>query len=268
MTQAGPILNQSGLAEGFRQLGLREGLTAMVHSSLSSFGWVEGGAETVIKALLDVLGAGGTLVLPTLCLKEDRFETWDIRHSPSTVGRITETFRLWPGVLRSDHFSHSVAALGPLAEEITSGHATAYGRPSPWGPAAFGYGSPWGKFYELNVLYCFLGVNFRVNTLRHYSQSVLVEEALAQAPSTARERLAAQIPDWRKPGVWPYHDDEKMEARLAGLGLINYVQIGNAICRSIPARTQVDHTLEILRAEPAQWFDAGFMDWYDATLRR
>lgn len=265
MADERPVVTQSDLVAGFRGLGLDRGLTVMAHSSLSAFGWVEGGPEAVIEALLEVLGPEGTLCLPTLCQRdrELRFETWDLAKSPSDVGRLTEVFRHWPGAIRSDHATHSVAALGPLAETITAGHATAHGRPGPWGPAAFGHGSPWDQFYRLNVRYCFLGVNFRVNTMRHYIQSVLVAEILAQAPAVRRPALEDRLTGWCQAGVWPNWDDEQMEARLAAQGLVRYGQVGAATCRAIPAKTLVDTTLLTLKAEPEAWLDDAFRKWWD-----
>jgi len=264
MTETQPTLTQPELVDGFRRLGLGFGLTVMAHSSLSAFGHVEGGAVTVIRALLTIIGENGTLCLPTLCQRdqEHRQETWDLKHSPSDVGQITEVFRTWPGALRSDHFTHSVTAQGPLAEAITTGHATAGPRPSPWGTRAFGHGSPWDKFYELNVLYCFLGVDFRVNTLRHYTQSRLLEEALAQAPEARRAALAHELADWNKPGVFPNWAGELEEELLSGLGLVHYELIGAANCRSIPARMIVDQTLQAVRAQPEKWLSGETLLWY------
>ena len=48
-----------------QKLGLKKGDIAGVHSSLSSFGYVEGGADAVIDALLKVVGEEGTVVMPT-----------------------------------------------------------------------------------------------------------------------------------------------------------------------------------------------------------
>lgn len=52
----------------FRSLGLKKGMTIEVHSSLSSFGFVDGGAKTVIKVLMDIITTSGTIVMPTFPL--------------------------------------------------------------------------------------------------------------------------------------------------------------------------------------------------------
>ena len=99
-------ISQTEIEAALREVGLQAGDVALVHSSLSSMGWVEGGADAVIDALLAVVDhTQGTLVLPTLCQKNisARFETWDIATSPSDVGRITEVGRLRPDAIRSDH---------------------------------------------------------------------------------------------------------------------------------------------------------------------
>ena len=44
-------MNKDDLVIAFRAIGLREGMTLEVHSSLRSFGQVEGGAQSVIDAL-------------------------------------------------------------------------------------------------------------------------------------------------------------------------------------------------------------------------
>jgi len=263
-TPTSPIVTKADTIAGLRAIGLRSGDIAMAHSSLSSMGYVVGGADTVIDAFLEALGSAGTLCMPTLCQKdkERRFETWNIATSPSDVGRITETFRLRPGVIRSDHATHSVAAFGPKAVEITAGHKTAGGRPGPWRDAAFGHGSPWEKFYELNVRYVFLGVTMRVNTMRHFVQSRIVEDCLTALSLEHRVAFSARIQVWYSPGVWPNYDDSKMQERLDALGLIRSVTIGAATVLLLQARDIVDHSRRILEAEPERWFSPDFLTWY------
>lgn len=61
----GPLVTRGTLAAGLRELGVRTGDTLLAHSSLSALGWVCGGPVAVVRALLDVLGPDGTLVVPT-----------------------------------------------------------------------------------------------------------------------------------------------------------------------------------------------------------
>ena len=54
-------VRRSELIAGIRELGVREGSLVLVHASLSSLGWVVGGPETVVRALLEAFGPAGTL---------------------------------------------------------------------------------------------------------------------------------------------------------------------------------------------------------------
>lgn len=56
---------RASLARQMRENGLTLGGTVLVHSSLSSLGWVAGGPVAVIQALLDCVGPQGTIVMPT-----------------------------------------------------------------------------------------------------------------------------------------------------------------------------------------------------------
>ncbi|AXB41808.1 aminoglycoside N(3)-acetyltransferase [Amycolatopsis albispora] len=141
---AGPLRTRDSLVPDLRAAGVGAGQTLLVHASLRSLGWVNGGAVTVVEALLEVLGPDGTLVVPTMTgdnsdpagwsappVPEDwwapiraTMPAYDPRITPSRMmGAIAETVRTWPGARRSAHPQTSFAALGPRAEEITRGHA-------------------------------------------------------------------------------------------------------------------------------------------------
>jgi aminoglycoside 3-N-acetyltransferase len=226
-------------------------------------GYVQGGADAVLDAFLAVLDPTvGTLVLPTLCQKEKerRFDTWDIRRSPSDVGRITEVGRLRPDAIRSDHPTHSVAAIGARALPITQGHASAYGRPSPWGPAAFGVGSPWEKLYELDAHYLFLGTTTSVNTIGHFAQAEFVRRLLDGA-GPARIELETEVRGWCRPGVWPDFSFAMVEDWLRDRGAMRYAPIGNAVLRATRARVNVDTILEKLATEGHCFLPDSFVAW-------
>jgi len=257
-------VRQEDIERGVREVGVEAGDVALLHSSLSAMGWVEGGADTVIDAFLAVLDPDrGTLVLPTLCQadKERRFETWDIERSPSDVGRITEIGRLRPDAIRSDHPTHSVAAIGARAQEITQDHAAAHGRPSPWGPAAFGFGSPWEKLYQWDARYLFLGTTTSCNTIAHFAQAEFVRWVLEDVEA-GRDELLAELRGWNKPGVWPNFGFAIVEEWLAERNAIHYARIGDATLRATRARVNADTIIEKLKDPPEGLLPEDFMDWY------
>jgi aminoglycoside 3-N-acetyltransferase len=121
------------IASDLAAAGLARGGTVLVHSSLSSLGRVEGGAETVTGGLLDALGPDGTLLMPALSYAAvtAACPRFDLRSTPSNIGLIPETFRRMPGVLRSLHPTHSVCGVGPRAEALLGAQQ---GDRTPCGP--------------------------------------------------------------------------------------------------------------------------------------
>ena len=134
-------LTREDIAKGLGKLEIDGGVE--VHSSLSAFGWVEGGAEAVAAALLEVFPAvmvpafssGCSVGMPPGVRIERngwRRHWWHHlhRHTPQPfhkdlptswgMGAITEAVRLRPGTVRGIHPSHSFAANGEGAEDITS----------------------------------------------------------------------------------------------------------------------------------------------------
>ncbi len=115
-----PTITQTDLITGFQTLGLNAGDAVFVHSSLSSFGHVEGGAETVVNTFLNVLTPTGTLAVPTFhrYFADGPDQIWDRHNTPSLMGHISETVRTWPGAYRSAHAIHPIAAIGAHAKDI------------------------------------------------------------------------------------------------------------------------------------------------------
>jgi aminoglycoside 3-N-acetyltransferase len=146
-------------------------------------GWIVGGAETVIQALLDVLGSSGTLMMPTHTTDNSDPARWQNPPMPKSwwqpireatpafrpeitetrnMGVIPEQFRRYPGVIRSAHPIGSFAAYGRYAHELTANHD--YRR------HMFGEESPIGQLYALDGWVLLLGVSHLNNTSLHLAE--------------------------------------------------------------------------------------------------
>ncbi|WP_181794314.1 aminoglycoside N(3)-acetyltransferase [Streptomyces sp. WELS2] len=178
----GPLVTRDTLATDLRLLGVENGEILLVHSSLSSLGWVNGGAVAVVQGLLDALGPAGTLVVPTQTGDQSDPALWENPPVPGEwwdriratmpaydplvtpslgVGVIPETVRTWPGALRSAHPQTSFAALGPRAREITEGHAP---------DCRLGEESPLAKLEELGARVLLLGAGYGSCTAFHLAE--------------------------------------------------------------------------------------------------
>ncbi|MBO3803947.1 MAG: AAC(3) family N-acetyltransferase, partial [Candidatus Brockarchaeota archaeon] len=109
--------SKQDLTKDLEKIGLRKGDVVLVHSSLSRIGYVPGGAETAIGALLEAVGEGGTIVVPTITGSiSDSPENPPsfAKDKPSWTGSVPEALRKMRGAFRSKHPTHSVASVGNL----------------------------------------------------------------------------------------------------------------------------------------------------------
>lgn len=123
------------------ELGVVAGDVVMVHSAFDSFLGFQGGPVDAIRTLQQVVGARGTLMMPTIPFRGTAVEyalgdpVFDVRQTVSRMGLLTELFRRSPGVVRSIHPTHSVAVWGNRADAIIAGHEraeTPCGRSTPY----------------------------------------------------------------------------------------------------------------------------------------
>ena len=106
---------KADLKHDLAAMGLTGNETILIHSSMKSIGPVEGGAHTVLDAWMEFF-AEGLLLLPTHTWRfiNEENRVFDVRRSPCCVGILPELFRQRPGVVRSLHPTHSMAAHGKV----------------------------------------------------------------------------------------------------------------------------------------------------------
>lgn len=113
------MIDFDGLVSGFKRIGLTTGDVVLVHSSFKSFGGVEGGPQTVVDALISVIGDEGTLIVPRFNFDFSTYGTpWDVRSTPSHMGIISEFVRKDPRSRKVFHPIYSFSIIGKHADEL------------------------------------------------------------------------------------------------------------------------------------------------------
>lgn len=264
-----PNVTQEDIAAAFIQVGLCSSDIVLIHSSMKSFGHVIGGPIAVIDAAKQTVGTEGTVVFPTLVQKDfaNAYKNWNIKKSPSDVGLITETFRLLEDSIRSDQATHSVAAWGSKAEELTGEHC-AYGpRMGVFGDYCFAYSSPWQKMYMSGAKIIFIGIDMVYNTMKHLAEYMHMEYWFNTIDDPKKKCLAmSKTARHNVPGIWPFHDSRKAQAIMEQLGLIRHAQCGNSSLICIRADVFINLMLKLFKEDPAYWFSEDVLRWKETYI--
>lgn len=255
MTVSGSAVSIRDMVSDLRALGVTAGQTLLVHASLRSIGWVDGGAGSVVEALRVVLSPDGTLVVPTgtadnsdssrAHLARIAGMTWqeaarfraemrpfDRDTTPATgAGWVAEAVRTHPEAIRSDHPQTSFAALGPAAAELMAGHELT---------CHLGEDSPLGMMYRLGASVLLLGVSFSACTALHLAE-------YRYTPDPPRRTYRCVINSGSGPRWVSYEDVVLDDSDFDALGVFldqsqipDYGRVGNAECRLMPLCKIVD----------------------------
>lgn len=240
-----------------KDIGVQKGQAVMAHTSLSSLGYVCGGAQSVIEALIGSVGDEGTVMMPTQSWKnldpaagvywQEPEEWWpvireyipayDKRITPTnTMGAVSEMFRQWPGTLRSDHPARSVAAWGRYAQYLTENHDLS---------DIFGDCSPIGRLYELDGYVLLAGVGYDKNTSLHLA------DARAEYPGKhmVTESSAIRIDGQR---IWKSYETLAVDGgdfsaigeAFEQTGKVRHVPLGNGNLSMMSQRELVDFAVK------------------------
>jgi aminoglycoside 3-N-acetyltransferase len=250
------IVTEAELVDGLRKLGLDRASEVIVHSSLSSFGYVDGGAEAVCAALTEVcrtvlMPAGswdltGIPAPPGLVRPHNAYwnaEDWldfDARLSQATsfradlpidrwLGTIPETFRLTYSPFRTEHPLFSYQAAGPGAERLLEAQ-----RPD-W---------PLGPIEALDGDVLLLGVTHTSNTTIHLAEQYLGRSRFYRYAKSA-DGLWVELPNISGES----HHFDAIEPVLRSE--TKEIQIGNARIRRIPKQAVLAATRQLVEADPA-----------------
>lgn len=244
-------VNRDIIQKDLEKIGLKIGDVVLVHSSLSKIGWVDGGADTVIDALLASVGDEGTILVPTLTgsseLSPQNPPFFDVRNTPCWTGKIPETFRKRSNAIRSLHPTHSIAAIGRMAEELAEGHENTL--------TPCGKNSPYDKLASLpNGKILLLGVDLESCTSFHHAEEIAgvsyhMQDQPTEATMLDREGLERKMKLYlHKYGSW--RQFEIMRETFLQAGIMRTGKIGEADSSLLLAKEIAARTLHALKENP------------------
>ncbi|CAF1144101.1 unnamed protein product [Rotaria sordida] len=259
--QFGTCLTAERLKNDLEKLGVSSGMTLLVHCSLSKIGWICGGPVTLIQVLLDLLGPDGTLIMPSHTCDNSDPKYWQYPPVPSEwfdiirqstpayqpditptlyMGKLAETFRKWPGVLRSEHPQHSMIAFGRKAKLIIDKHYDSCSEQSPL-----------ARLYDLydNGYVLLLGVEHENNTSLHLAEYRFyirnnIEKNFINGASIINSQT--NKPYWFQWNDYDYHSEDFNQIGYAFdsiQGNTNIGKVGLAQCRLMKQHLLVDFAI-------------------------
>lgn len=165
---------------------------------------------------------------------KSRILPYDPKKTPCWTGRVSETFRKRKGAVRSPDPAHSLAAIGPKANELVR---------------------DWDRLLEADGYILLLGVNLGVCSAMHLAErQVQMPPDILEKMEPPRELLKRYGEDLGWPewdiGFGPYPDFAKMEEPCREHGIMKTVKIGEATVRLLRLRELIDLYAEYLRKNP------------------
>ncbi|MGB4985598.1 MAG: AAC(3) family N-acetyltransferase [Erysipelotrichaceae bacterium] len=176
--------SKKDLKETFYELGIKRGSVVEVHSSLKNLQDVVGGAQSIIDALIEVIGYEGTIVMPLQNVYNSEPSNWsnppikpsdydfirkntpggdgkimDIRH----MGVLVNTFRNYSGVLFSSHPTNAFVAWGKYARLVVSEQSLDF---------PLSINSPCQKLYDLDAQVLLIDCDFSSATSLHLGEYI------------------------------------------------------------------------------------------------
>jgi len=254
------ITTKKDLQQAFKSLGVRAGMSVMLHSALKDLGYLVNGPHDLIDALLETLTAKGTMLVSANTSQLTDPSEWKAPAVPkdwvpiirknmrpfdakTTLirgrGILPLAFLLYPHVSRSNHPVKSIAAKGRLAKKMTSRH--------PF-DASEGEGSPIHRLYLQKGYALLVGVDLVSCTALHLA------EHLANVPYLASPKFKSLVSKnkFRAMKKYPITSKyfNKLQAPLKAKGFLKEAHYQKCPLILLDVKRSVDFVVDLLKKDP------------------
>lgn len=249
------IITFDELVIKLRELGLKQGMIIEVHSSLKKFGYVVGGAQTIIDALIEVVGYNGTIIMPLHCgsnsepskwgnppcevedvkLIRENMPAFDKKNSDTYyMGKVVDSFRRRDGVVISSHPSLAYIAWGKYAKLLCNRQSLHF---------PLSEESSTARLYEMKASCLLLGVDYDNCTCMHLGEYRSDVRPIVIEGASCNDNGQTV---WKKYLDLDLDSDDFINVGkvMESKGYVNKIDIGNAICKLFKVDVAVDETVK------------------------
>lgn len=239
-------LSKEEIIKGLVALDIKPGDSLIVHSSLSSFGIVSGGAKTVIDSLKEAVTPTGNILMPAFTYGKD---TYDRYRTPSQTGSITEEFRKTPYTLRTNHPTHSMCVWGSQAIDLINTNDSVGADDQE---NTFGVNSLFSCLKDSSYV-LLIGVNFDACSLMHYGQNLTSVSYLKRIKTVNRIKENGETESVLVRRAGCSRGFNKIEAKLDSKEIFSG-KIGNSLVKKIKTKTIISETIKALYEDEGYFF--------------
>ncbi len=246
------------LFQALQRAGVERGDTVFFHVGADTLGQLKDATTTsqacelLYDCLREAVGPDGTILVPTYTFSFCNRQNFDVQKTPteggpwSTFAPFLEYVRTLPGAFRSGDPIHSVAGIGPKAEELLADVPN----------TCFGRGSVHDRLMQAGGKICTIGVGLDEATFRHFAEEV------ARVPFRFKKLFTGHI---RNNGVskkqgWIYNvrmwadaaypDGTRLEATARENGVCRFEPVGRGELSVVDAKAYYDLTIQALSEDP------------------
>lgn len=265
------MYTKQDIINDLKKAGLKREDTVLVHSSYKAMAGdkgIEGGAETILDALMEYFGEDGLLIFPSLTYKYGWLINDDgVMHNPANgkkegfrefgvnfdvrtaechnIGILPSLFIKREGIVRSLCPTSSVAAYGKDAASFCEGHEKT---------SAFSVDSPWGKLYDRDTKFLFIGTGIACNTYMHALEERanvpdLIAPYLFEFTVTDYDDNVHSV-KYRRHTPGHNHYYNKVEKEFLKEGIARMAKIASADVHIIDGKKETDYMMQRLKDEP------------------
>ncbi|MBU0579067.1 AAC(3) family N-acetyltransferase [Patescibacteria group bacterium] len=220
------VITKEVIVNNLTKMGLGLNNIIEVHSSLSSFGIVDGGAPIVVDALMEIVGPKGTIIMSAYPMSPP---------IPLTKKEKTQGIK-WK-VKRLDLKSNEKTGMGTISDEFKSRKDVYLGtnlhRVAAWGKSAKKHSGGYRYFLELDGLVLLIGVGIdRCSSLHLAENDTPIPQEIKNYEKIPSNILKNYPKDeWSIGfGETPHDAWQKVFSVADQKGLIQHHKIGSAKC--------------------------------------